>query len=479
MIERIGNPVLYNPFSKDVDTLPQERQLLIGISILYFSAWFIEYLDFPSAIRWLFGLSLLALQFRSFYLSTIIVFAFIFFPFFKDIITLPISGLNTTRLMFLPFIYLGFQIKPQRLLKVNKILIFFILLSLISILLSAEVRKLVQEIPLIESKENSPGFLNFVARSVDVLFILIFIYLLLTRLGLKQIEKLMDILILFGLLEALCIIFLVAQNPQSVFLGEGFDKSYLWRNPFFGHKNDWGMVLAFLVLLTYMRMGMVKSHKILYTSALSIIAMAVLLSLSRQAYINVILGFLLFSVFQGNIKPSIYFSIGLLLVIIIQPTFLINRITSFQDVSNIDQFQNISRKVSGLALNQFIDNLTIIPNIFYKSHEYNWSEGFWNGLAHQQGVIGIFFHICFYFFAIYRYYLIGKTPIKELGILGIMMTTFFIIIFISLYNRRGIHIMHYDGKIEQFGFIFLLLISMSEFWIYHYKKLITSSKETK
>lgn len=445
------------------------RALFLQIAVLYLVSWIIVYLNLPTPLRLIFGLGLIVLQFRSFYIASVIMFAFLFVPYFYDIMNLPVSGLNSSRLMFLPYLYIGFSTKPVRSFKINKYVFFFVVLSIGSIMISAELRKMFQDLPASESA--SPGLLNFIARSADIIFNLLFFYLIGTRLSKKQLDSFLDILILLAALQALSIIFLVAKNPQSLIKSESFDKSYLWKNPYFGHKNDWGMVMSFMVLVTYIRSIYIKSRKTLYVFAIAFLVLACLFSLSRQAYACMILGFFIISLLQGNLKPAIAFGFLLILIISLQPAFLMSRIDSLLNISNLEDFQQVSRKVGSLAFNQFISNLTIVPNIFVKSYEYNWSEGFWNGLAHQQGIIGILFHISLYFFFIWRYFLISKVRFRELSLLGILMSTFSLIIFLSNYNRRGIHFMHYEGKIQQFGLMLLFLVFFTEFWISYFKNL--------
>jgi hypothetical protein len=126
--------------------------------------------------------------------------------------------------------------------------------------------------------------------------------------------------------------------------------------------------------------------------------------------------------------------------------------------------------VGGLAIEQAKKNFTIAPQMFFTNWEYNWSEGFWNGLLHQQGIIGLLFHFLLYGYLISRYYHFFRTNHNSLQMFGLFGMVSCIIIFFSNFNRRATHLMHYDGNIEQIGFISLFVILYANLLYYSLKK---------
>lgn len=462
-------------FSTPLRQSDQFRPLWVQVIILYLLSWIIVYLNLPVPVRVTAVLIFLGLSLRSFQTASAIFLLALFMPYFTEFLGFKISGLNSVRLLAIPYLYLAFRHPPIRTLKFNQVFLLLLFVAMLTILSSAEIRKLVQETPVSEMNQ-APGLLNLIARTVDIIVMFLFIYLTLSRFKIPEIENLFNLLLLCGLLEAITIIFLVIQSPESI-IGEQFDKYYLWRNPYFGHKNDWAMMLVFMVLAAYIKRKISESNKTFYLLVMVFASIAIVFSLSRQSYVSLILGFMLISFLQGNIKPALYLTIALILLLSIQPKFLFDRIDTFVSVSSIEDFQGLSRKVGDLAINQFKSNLTIIPRMFFTDYEYNWSEGFYNGLAHQQGIIGLVFHTLFYIYFMYRYFIISKSNILILSYVGSIMCIFMVIILISNFNRRGINYMHYDGKIEQFGFMLLYFTFMAEFTLYYYKDLLSKSEE--
>ena len=433
------------------------QQIWIKGIFIFTLSWFAVYLNVPTPLRLVVVAFILLSQLSSYYNAVTFLLLVLFIPFFKNLDGLNISGLKLPRVIFLPFLYYSLLAPKRRRLKIDGLTLTLVLISLASIVLTSELRKILQEIPAIEGTEGSTGIKNTISRLLDTYIVLSFLYFTFTRLTLRQLSNLLKLLILFALLEACAINFLVSQDIQSV-IGDQFDKFYLWRNPFFGHKNDWGMMLMFIVLLAYLQSQVNLKERLFYRIVIVVTIVAVAFSLSRQAYFSLLCGFILIFFFQQKFKPVLYLIILLAILSIVQPTFLFDRIDSLMNVNSLNEFQGLSRKVGTLAIDQFKSNLTFLPQMFFTEWEYNWSEGFWNGLLHQQGIPGLLFHILLYAFLISRYFYFfnfNYNPLKALALFGIVSS---IIIFVSNFNRRSTHLMHYDGNIDQIGFISLFIL---------------------
>lgn len=458
-----------NLYKKESDASLVINHTWIKASITYLLSWFILYYDLPVFLRLIIVLGILVVQMSSYYNAAVLLLLVLFIPFFRNFHGLDINGLKLPRLIFLPFLYYSLLAPKRRNIQVNGITLFFVLISFLSIIFTSEIRKIIQDIPLSSGEDAAPGLKNTIARCVDTAIILSFLYYSFTRLSFLQLSNLLKLLLLFALLEAASIIFLVAQNPQSV-IGSEFNKFYLWRNPFFGHKNDWGMMLVFIVHLAYLKSIQITRNKLFFRTVMISSLIAIAFSLSRQAYASVLVGFILIFIAQQKIKPFFYLSLLLVLLVLIQPTFLFDRIDALINVSSVNDFQDLSRKVGGLAIEQAKKNFTIAPQMFFTNWEYNWSEGFWNGLLHQQGIIGLLFHFLLYGYLISRYYHFFRTNHNSLQMFGLFGMVSCIIIFFSNFNRRATHLMHYDGNIEQIGFISLFVILYANLLYYSLKK---------
>ena len=476
---------LISPNSISVNPLEEQRQekILWGkIAVIYFFCFAVNYLDMPFPVR-LFAITvLMVFQLQSYLQCSAIMFMALFFPFFGALLGKDLAGMNAPRILFLVYLYQSLQQQRKRQLQMDSQMLALVIISIGSLRLTADILYFVQDVPLSMGQVEKKSIKNLMADYYEFFTIVGFLYFSFTRLTIKQINQLLNILTVFIAVEAICIIFLVAQNPKMV-LGYGnleddeFDIFYLWRNPYFGHKNDWGMMFVFVMFATLMRkFTNPKKYSKYYLIVIILACTTIALSLSRQALVFTIIGFLFISILKFDSKILVGFLAAACLVIIIQPDFLMERMDTMLNVSSTDDFQSLSRKVSDLALDQVVANFQFLPRMFFVDWEYNYSEGFWNGMMHQQGILGLFFHFYIYIFLFIRFFSYYKTKnfkVSTYGIYGMVLIT---LMFWANFNRRSTHLLHYKGGFTQINFVVLFMFFYMELIYYAYIKKLKDFK---
>ncbi|MDH3708568.1 MAG: hypothetical protein OER04_01705 [Cyclobacteriaceae bacterium] len=452
---------------------------LVKHGLLYWMTWAAVYLETPLPFRIVVLLVLLVFQLRSYRDCTYIMLLAIFIPYIGDLLGEGgISGLKPPRVLFLPFLYYSLKIPPKRKLRMDKTMFYFFVISIVSLKVTADLLHIVQDVPLSYGQTEAVSVKNMIASYYDMAIIACFLYFVFTRFSFQEISKLFNMLLVFAFLEAVCLLFLVAKNPEMVFSVDtfarggdkgDFDVMYLWRNQYFGHKNDWGMMLVFILYATVGRLFTQNKNKTWYMLVAFFALAAILISLSRQAVAWTVLGAIIIAVSKRNAKFILGFIAIIMIVLITQPKFLMDRMSSMVTASNAEEFQALNRKVSDLAINQAASNLQIIPRMFYVEWEYNYSEGFWNGMLHQQGILGLIFHVILYmylFFRFLKYYRSKNAKLSEFGLLGLIFIFF---MFFASFNRRSTHLLHYQGDFTQINFVVLFVFLYIELVYYGFR----------
>ena len=422
-----------------------------------------------SPINYAVILGLIAIQFTSFYNAVLIMLFAFFIPFTGHLIAeVKISGLKLNRVLILPFFFMALRQPARRKLQFDKSILTLICISILALLLSDHIRRVIQIFPLGPGMDEPFSAKNQVAKYLDILIFLFgFFYFTFTRLRLDKLKNLVDILILLMVMETLCILYLAYENPAMVMQSSSeFDKSYLWNSKFFGHKNNWGILMVLFVFITLARYLTQNGKKLFYRIALVILVCGVGISLSRQAYVTLAYGFLLIIFWQKDFKSFGYLLLLVIALIIIQPEFIFTRMESMLSVSSAEEFQSLNTKVGDEAFRQMRDNFALVPQMFFSEWEYNWSEGFWNGMMHQLGMLGLFFFLYMYISIFFRYrrmFSLGHKKLKTYASLGML---FIVIMVLSNFNRRGVNFNHYNGMIEQIGFTTLFMLLYIEL-LYH------------
>ena len=453
---------------------------LAVISIVYFGSWLVVYngMSFPPRLL-IIGImgALLFVSYR-YAVAIIVLVSFIMFyqDYFRDV---GLSGVTPLRILVVPFIYLSLTREKSRSFPANKWLVLLVLLSIFTIKFTSGLVKVIQEIPpQYRFDSNKVSMFYFIASYYDVIAKLCIAYFAFTRLSLKDLNWLMDVILLIVLLEALSIVHMVIDNPEALLNFRGKDANrVLWNNPFFGNKNDWGMMFSFAVAVILIRWINNKDHQIYFLFAFFWISLGVGFSLSRQAYVYTILVFLVITIASGNRKLLWIWAASLLLIIVIQPEFLTERLSIFSESSSVEDIQSENRKFGELAIQQAKDNFQLVPRMFTVTMwEYNWSEGFWNGMLHQQGIIGLLFHLFLYGFLFVRYlnyFLISDQRLKLYSLLGMIFT---FLMFVAHFNRQTFHFIHYEGPLRTESWFIILIFTYVELIIYAFKNRLSDYK---
>lgn len=451
---------------KDTFSVPY---VLTGFFVL---SWLVVFYDISAAVGALIVVGLLVFQFTSYTNSLSILLMTLWVPFFDNLMVDFSRALDVHRLLFLPFYFLSLRQAKLRSFPARGALMWLVLISLVLLQASSAFQILYRGMPLSAEQDDTSVF-QILAYVYDNIIILAVIYFAYTRLSLERLNYFLDLIIFITALQALAIIHLTVLNLDM--LTRFRSDSILWSNPYFGHKNDWSMVFVFVVLAALSRKLYKPGKDFFYLVAMGIVLVAISLSLSRQAYVWTLGVFILMALYNGKFKIFGYLLGLIVLLLIIQPDFLFERMEGMLNASNQEEFQSLNRKVSDLALEQAVDNFTVLPRMFVQNWEYNWSEGFWNGFLNQQGILGLLFLFALYFMLYFRFWNISKTPDRNLKFIARIGMIMIVLMFLANFTRRHTHLMHYKGTIGQVGLLFMYL------WMYAelgYDYLRRGSEET-
>ncbi|MEM9982469.1 MAG: hypothetical protein AAF734_08235, partial [Bacteroidota bacterium] len=326
----------------------------------------------------------------------------------------------------------------------------------------------------IGTEEGANNLIGVLSRVYDNLAIVAFLYFSFTRLTVLHLKWLFIVLILYGLFFSASILefnlryYELLNNPSS--------DTVIWQNPFFDHKNYWSMILVFVLLFALILHANTDSHKILLRLCIAASLMAIATSLSRQAYVWSVLAFLLVAVYNRNYKVIMYGFLVAIAVVLLQPEFLFKRMESMLTANSKEDFQALNSKVSDTALDQFVNNFTIVPQMFYQDWEYNWSEGFWNGYLHQVGILGLVFLLYLYFMVYRQFYLLYQMKDKMLKNIGLMGAVSVFLMVTAGVNRRLTTFMNYKGEITEVGLLMMFLVLYASILYYDYHRQTRDQK---
>lgn len=463
--------------SSKIKTEGSIYNLLLPFALLYLASWMVVYYELGLIPRLLLMLAIAVFSLKSFRFSYYIMLMLIFFPFFMDFFRdVGVGGVTPARIMFLPFLYYSLKKPSIRKLQIDGHMLLIILLSILSLKLSADILYRVQDVPLSAGQAEQKGLKNLIAFYYDIVIILTFLYFTFTKLSIEEINEFFKVLLLFVMMEAVTLLFLVYQNPSIVLeyssmkSTEGY-KSYLWQNPYFGHKNDWGMMLTFMLLAGIIKRAAGEGKdKFPYLIFIAMVFAAIAISLSRQAYAWTVLGVIFIIIGTKNFKLLKYAFLVLVVIIIARPKFIMDRVDTMVNARTADDFKDLNRKVGDQATAQFANNFQLLPRMFFTDWEYNYSEGFWNGMLHQMGILGLIFNIYVYGYLFLRYLGIFLVKNKKLSIYGMLGLMLVVLMFFANFNRRSTHFIHYDGHFTQINFLMMFLLLYIELAYYGFKK---------
>ncbi len=435
----------------------QDFSIPYVLTAFFVCSWLVAFYTESAALGALITIGLLAFQFTSYTNCLSVLLMSLWIPFF-DLLMADVSrALDVHRLFFLPFLLLSFRQPKLRVLPANYKLLWLVLLSLVLLQFSASFQILFRGMPLSAEQEDVSVF-QILAYVYDNVIILMLLYFSYTRLSLERLNYVFNLIIFLTALEALAILHLTVLNFEL--LTRFRSDSILWQNPYFGHKNDWSMVFIFVLLGAVIRNTYQNRNRQFYLISIGIILLGISVSLSRQAYVWALGVFILSALFSGKFKIFGYLTALLIVLLLIQPDFLIERMEGMLNASNQEEFQSLNRKISDMALEQAASNFTLIPRMAYEDWEYNWSEGFWNGFLHQQGILGLGLVIFLYGALFMRFWNLSSMPNRRLSAIAQMGMIMLILMFFANFTRRHTHLMHYKGEIGQIGLLAMFI------WLY-------------
>jgi len=445
----------------------------LSLTVVYLISWLVVYMELSILPRLALTGMLFLFMLKSYRLATLIMILVCLILFYTNLFRgIGVSGVSPLRILFFPFLYLSWIQEKKRSFPVNGTVVIMILLSIVSLKVSSNLRFALQEIPpQFRFEAATPGLFNSIASYFDVIAKLTVIYFAFTRLNNRDIHWLFKGFLLIIFLEAVTIAYLAYQNPETILnYREALNNNrLLWNNPYFGQKNDWGMMFSIVFAISLLKLIKAPNFKAFYTIILIGSLVGLTLSLSRQAYFYVFLSLVILLIGTRNIKLFLFTVFSGLILITTQPAFIWNRLESTLSAESVEDIQTDygNRKFSTIAIRQVEENMQLIPRMFFtESWEYNWSEGFWNGMLHQLGIIGLMFHLILYFFLSLRYLRFTfstEKSISTLALLGVLLT---ILMFLAHFNRQTFHFLHYNGTLTPENFFNLFILTYIEFNIF-------------
>jgi hypothetical protein len=203
---------------------------------------------------------------------------------------------------------------------------------------------------------------------------------------------------------------------------------------------------------------------------------AIAISLSRQAYVWTFVAIIAIMFGTRNFKILLYMGVLAMIFLATKPQFIIDRMQTMVTARSSEDFKSLNRKVSDQAFEQLKNNFQILPRMFFSDWEYNYSEGFWNGMLHQQGILGLLFHVYIYVIIGFRYYSFYQYPNKKLKYFALLGLILVVLMFFANFNRRSTHFLHYKGYFTQINFTMIFIFLYIELIYYGVKNQIRDTK---
>tara|TARA_Y100000588_G_scaffold322509_2_gene354591 strand:+ start:39023 stop:40351 length:1329 start_codon:yes stop_codon:yes gene_type:complete len=410
-------------------------------------------------------------QFSSFENSIYILSLALLIPFFD---TTPILGsekLTLERIAFFPFL-LQLSNKIQiRKFNMNKKNSFNFLISAVILVAFFSILQIIFDINQYEyfTPFRLLGFI------IDIIIVLFFFYGVFGKMNNKSIDKVFDMFLFILILEGISILLLIIYNPNYLYstLGPEVRVYSIERNLYFGTRNVWGILFSLIFVITFIRFQMRKRKNIdLLNILMMIISLTItVVSLSRRAYFLCLIGIGIAFLMQRNFKPIIFAGLIALVIFLLPTDFLYLRVESMLLARSFEDLRYASSgTISYEATEQFLNNITIIPNALSgRTYERNLSESLWSGILYRQGVLGLLFQFIV-LFLIYRKYN-AKLTIRanDLQVHVVLMKLIIIIFFIMGFITSGCYFINFIGYIQQIGIITLFLFFYSELMIFKYE----------
>lgn len=426
----------------------------------YVSGFVAIYLEVSISIRFAIAAILLFMQLISLRHAATILLLSLFLPFFSPLLGEGILRFN--RLAVFPFAFLALQRVSIRKFPANKQLFILALVAIIVIRVTADMQTIFQISKDPTHQFYSKSLKNYLADYYDIFTALFLIYMVYLKMSITEIRLFFKSTLLIGTLMALSVLYIAVTNFSAVVSKE---QGILWDSPLFNHKQYWGPLMFVLFLIFFSIYFDARKKTLGKLLPVLITIGAVMVSLSRTAYISVVIGIVLYGVLGNNFKKLIYIFVIMLfmLPVVLQFDLVRERMESIVAAKDVNEFQSESAgHFSDKAINQYINNFTFAPQIFYTDWEYNYSEGFWNGVLHQAGIIGFLLVALVYYRLIKRYnYLrkVGNEATRTLALAGLIVTVLSIIINVIV---RHVFFINYFGTITGLSLLLMILYLTTE-----------------
>ena len=438
------------------------RGLFYVVLFTYVTGFTAVYLDLSITVRFAIAALLLIIQFFSFRSAVIILFLSLFMPFLYDLLGEGILRFN--RLALIPVLFHAFRKSNVRSFPANSQVLTLVLVSLVIIKGTADLQVIYQISGDPTHQDYNKGIQNYLAEYFDTFSVLFLIYTVFRKLTVADVQYFFRNVLWAVTLQGLSIIYIAVTNFNDVLL-QTKGSRILWDSPLFRHKQYWGPLfcLVFLIHVILYFNSRRKSLAQLFPIIITLVTLFV--SLSRTGYLGVIIGLCVFAVRSKNLKTLFYIAgvTLLLLPVALQIDFVSERVESMIAADDVGEFQDQSAgHFSDRALEQYANNFTIVPQMFYVPWEFNYSEGFWNGLLHQSGIIGILIVFLVFFRLLRRanyLYREGNNTTRNFAMMCIVFVPLFIVI--NSINRNG-YFMDYYGDITNYGTLLMIVYLYAE-----------------
>ena len=438
------------------------RGLFYVVLFTYVTAFTAVYLDLSITVRFAIAALLLILQFFSFRSAIIILFLSLFMPFFYGLLGEGILRFN--RLALIPFMFHAFRKPNIRRFPANHQVLVLALISLVIVKVTADLQVIYQISHDPTHQDYNKSLTNYLAEYFDTFSVLFLMYAVFRKVTVPDIQYLFRSVLWAVTLQGLSIIYIAVTNFNDVLL-QTKGSRILWDSPLFRHKQYWGPLFCIVFLIHVITYFNARRKSLLQLFPIVIVLVTLFVSLSRTAYLGVIIGLCVFAVRSKNIKTLFYiFGVTLLLLpVALQIDFVNDRIESMVAADDVSEFQDQSAgHFSDAAMEQYANNFTFVPQIFYVPWEFNYSEGFWNGLLHQSGIIGVLVVFLVFFRLLRRsnyLYREGNDTTRSLAMMCIVFIPLFMVI--NTINRNG-YFMDYYGDVTNYGLILMFVYLYAE-----------------
>lgn len=363
-----------------------KRVDIIILFLLYQLFWFSEYFDISNKYKVVLVIITLIYQFSSLKRAIAVLLIAIFIPFFDPFIGLGLLRLE--KIFSLPFL-IKYSNEPKRQsIHITNTMKYAILLILILYLF-----QILFAVKYPENYGHSFSIINLLSNLYTLFIVLAIFYSIFVKIPQDDfLNYFMAIMIVASLSMASSIIYMIIQNPKELY--SGLMTGIMWRNPFFGHKNTWGLYFSLFSLVCYYFLSNniknININRKLWLFLFFISILILIFSLSRRAALVFIFGILYLMRRTLGFRTLLLISLVVVGLYAWQPDFLIDRYRAIVEAEKISELRYTATggQLWDEAIAQFIHRFSWMPRFFTESWEYNIMEGFYGQLLFRMGILG-------------------------------------------------------------------------------------------